>query len=123
MTIIKPENILHVLAVTSPDQPDTLPILYSPDALSLSRLFREAYDTDPFPSQLLQILKNGTKQCKDITLAECKEHDILLLYRRQIWVPDYGPLQLHLMQRHDDTLTAGHLGRSTILEYLSRTYT
>jgi hypothetical protein len=81
MTIIKPENILHALAMTSPDQPDTLPTLCSPDALTLSRLFREAYNTDPLPNKVLQILKNGTKQCKDITLAECEERDNLLLYR------------------------------------------
>jgi hypothetical protein len=81
MTIIKPENILHVLAVTSPDQPDTLPILHSPDAPTLNRLFREAYDTDLFPSKVLQMLKNSPKLCKDITLAECEEYDNLLLYR------------------------------------------
>jgi hypothetical protein len=80
MTIIKPENILHVLAVTSPNQPDTLPILHSPDAPTLSRLFREAHDTDLFPNKVLQMLKDGTKQCKDITLAECEECDNLLLY-------------------------------------------
>jgi hypothetical protein len=80
MTIIKPENILHVLAVTSPDQPDTLPTLRSPDALTLGQPFHEAYDIDPFPNKVLQMLKNGTKQCKDITVTECEEHDNLLLY-------------------------------------------
>jgi hypothetical protein len=67
--------------MTSPNQPDTLPTLCSPDALTLSRLFCKAYDTDPFPNKVLQMLKNGTKQCKDITLAECEECDNLLLYR------------------------------------------
>jgi hypothetical protein len=108
--------------VTSPDQPDILPTLRSPDAPTLSRLFREAYDTDPFPNKVLQMLKNGTKQCKEITLAECEECENLLLYRQQISVPNYGPLKLHLMQQHHDTLIAGHAGRSKTLEYLSRTY-
>jgi hypothetical protein len=71
-TIIKPENILHVLAVTPSDQSDILP--------TLSQLFRKAYDTDPFPNKVLEMLKNGTKQCQDITLAECEEYDNLLLY-------------------------------------------
>jgi hypothetical protein len=114
MTIIKPENILHALAMTASNQPDTSP--------TLSQLFHKAYDTDPFP-KVLEMLKNGTKQCKDITLAECEEHNNLLLYRWQIWVPDYEPLKLHLMQQHHDTLTAGYPGRSKTLEYLSRTYT
>jgi hypothetical protein len=81
ITIIKSKNILHVFAATSPDQPDILPTLRSPDTPTLSRLFREAYDIDPFPNKVLRMFKNGMKQCKDITLAECKEHDNLLLYR------------------------------------------
>jgi hypothetical protein len=62
ITIIKPENILHVLAMTYPDQPDTSPTLCSLDAPTLSRLFCEAYDTDPFPNKVLEMLKNSTKQ-------------------------------------------------------------
>jgi hypothetical protein len=73
MTIIKPENILHALAATASDQPDTSP--------TLSQLFHKAYDTDRFPNKVLKMLKNGTKQCKDITLAECEKHNNLLLYR------------------------------------------
>jgi hypothetical protein len=81
MTIIKPENILHVLATTSPDQPDILPVVHSPDTSTLGQLFHEACATDPFPNKVLQMLKDGTKQCKDITLAECKERNNLLLYQ------------------------------------------
>jgi hypothetical protein len=114
-TIIKAENILYALAATFSDQPDTSP--------RLSQLFHRAYDTDPFPNKVLEMLKDGTNQCKDITFAECEEHNNLLLYRWQIWVPDYKPLKLHLMQQHYDTLTPGHPGRSTTLEYLSGTYT
>jgi hypothetical protein len=119
-TIIKPENILHAFAATSSDQPDIPPAL---DAPTLNQLFHEAYATDPFPNKVLQMLRDGTKQCKDITLAECEERNNLLLYRRQIWVPDYEPLRLHLMQQHHNTPTARHPGRSKTLEYLSRTYT
>jgi hypothetical protein len=72
MTIIKLENILHALAVTASNQPDTSP--------TLSQLFRNAYNTDPFPNKVLEMLKNSMKQCKDITLAECEEHNNLLLY-------------------------------------------
>jgi hypothetical protein len=81
MTIIKPDNILHALATTSSNQLDISP---APDAPMLSRLFHEAYATDPFSNKVLQMLKDGTKQCKDITLAECEECNNLLLYRQQI---------------------------------------
>jgi hypothetical protein len=80
MTIIKPENILNILATISSNQSDILPVLYSPDPPTQSQLFQEAYTTNPFPKQVLQILKDGTKQYKDITLAECEEHNNLLLY-------------------------------------------
>jgi hypothetical protein len=93
------------------------------DAPMLNRLFHEAYATDPFPNKVLQMLRDGTKQCKDITLAEYEECNNLLLYRQQIWVPDYELLRLHLMQQHHNTPTARHPGRSKTLEYLSRTYT
>jgi hypothetical protein len=79
-TIIKPENILHVLATTPSNQPDTIPAPYCPDAPTLISLFHEAYATNPFPNKVLQMLKDGTKQCKDITFAEYEEHDNLLLY-------------------------------------------
>jgi hypothetical protein len=71
-TIIKLENILHALATTASNQPDTSP--------TLSQLFHKAYDIDPFPNKVLKMLRNGMKQCKDITLAECEEHNNLLLY-------------------------------------------
>jgi hypothetical protein len=119
-TIIKPENILHASTATSFDQPDIPSVL---DAPMLNWLFHEAYATDPFPNKVLHMLRDFTKQCKDITLAEYKERNNLLLYRQQIWVPDYELLRLHLMQQHYDTPTAGYLGRSKTLEYLSRTYT
>jgi hypothetical protein len=75
-TIIKPENILHAFTATSSDQPDIPPVL---DAPTLNRLFHEAYATDPFPNKVLQMLRDGTKQCKDITLAECEARNNLVL--------------------------------------------
>jgi hypothetical protein len=72
ITIIKPDNILYVLAMTFSDQSDILP--------TLSQLFCQAYNTYPFPNKVLEMLKNGIKQCKDITLAEYEEHKNLLLY-------------------------------------------
>jgi hypothetical protein len=58
--------------MTASDQPDTSP--------TLSQLFCKAYNTDPFPNKVLEMLKNSTKKCKDITLAEGDEQNNLLLY-------------------------------------------
>jgi hypothetical protein len=77
-TIIKLQNILHASTTTASNQPDILPALDEP---TLNRLFHKAYATDPFPNKVLQMLRDGTKQCTDITLAECEEHNNLLLYQ------------------------------------------
>jgi hypothetical protein len=45
ITILKPENILHILAATSSDQIDILLALYSPDIPTFHQLFHKAYDT------------------------------------------------------------------------------
>jgi hypothetical protein len=39
----------------------------------IAHLFHEAYATDLFPNKVLHMVKAGTKQCKDITLAEYEE--------------------------------------------------
>jgi hypothetical protein len=77
-TIIKPENIVYAFTTISSNQPD---ILLAPDIPMLSQLFHEAYTTDLFPNKVLQILKDSTKQYKDITLAEYEECNNLLLYQ------------------------------------------
>jgi hypothetical protein len=101
-TIIKPENILLISAATSSNQPDTTSPPNTSDAPTLSTLFCKAYTTDPFPNKVIQMLKDGMKQCKDITLAECEKHDNLLLYQSQIWVPEQ--LDTLADQRHWNTL-------------------
>ena len=128
-TIIKPENILHVAAVT-PSNQQTITnsqqtVIPDPQQTNptLSQLFTEAYEKDPFPIKVIEMLNNNTRYCKDITLAECTVNNNRLLYRGCLWVPNYEPLRLHLMQQHHDSPTAGHPGRSKTLEYLSRTYT
>jgi hypothetical protein len=54
------------------------------DMPTLSQLFHEAYATDLFPNKVLQMLKDSIKEYKDITLAEYKEYNNLLLYQQQI---------------------------------------
>jgi len=47
----------------------------------LEKLFQEAYDADPFPDRILQMLRDGTHQSKEISLSECKEVDGRLYLR------------------------------------------
>jgi hypothetical protein len=87
-TIIKPENILQLSAMATP----------TPASPTLAQLFIDGYNEHPFPNKVLKLIRDGAKYCKEISLAECDEHNNLLHYRQRIWVPNYEPLKLHLLQ-------------------------
>ena len=88
----------------------------------ITELFAEAYNWDPFPKQVLEMLRGRVRYCKDITLAECTKDSGRLLYRGKFYVPAHGPLRLYLIQTHHEVPAAGHPGRSKTLELLSRNY-
>jgi hypothetical protein len=112
-TIIKPKNILQLSAMATS-------ILASP---VLAQLFTNGYNKDPFPNKILKLIRDGAKHCREISLAECDEHNNLLHYCQRIWILNYEPLKLHLLQQHHDVPAAGHPGRSKTLEYLCQNYT
>jgi len=104
-------------------QPDIgQPNTGQPDAGRISTLLAESYRADPFPTRILGLLRNGARQCKEISLAECKEQDGQLLYRDCVYVPDHPPLRLQLLQDHHDPPAMGHPGRAKTLELLTRKY-
>jgi hypothetical protein len=80
-TIIKPENILQLSATA-------MLTLASP---ALVQLFTDSYNKDPFPNKILKLIRDGTKHCWEISLAECNEHNNLLYYHKRIWVLNYEP--------------------------------
>jgi hypothetical protein len=86
--IIKPKNILQLSAMATP-------ILASP---ALAQLFTNGYNQDPFPNKILKFIQDGTKYYREISLAECNEHNNLLHYSQRIWVLNYEPLKCHLLQ-------------------------
>jgi transposase InsO family protein len=128
--VIKPHQIVHLLADGPPagpppppdPVPDAAPLPPEDEAVTLAHLFREAYEADLFPSQVLGMLRDGVRHSRRITLAECAQEDNRLTYRGKLYVPEYEPLRLHLMQQHHDAPVAGHPGRSKTLELLCRTY-
>jgi hypothetical protein len=111
--IIKPKNILQLSAMA-------MLTLTSP---ALVQLFTDGYNEDPFPNKILKLIRNGTKHCRDISLAECDKHNNLLHYCQRIWVLNYKSLKLHLLQQHYAILATGYPGRSKTLKYLCRHYT
>jgi hypothetical protein len=90
------------------------------DAVHLNRLLNEAYEADSLPNDILRMLRDGVRHSRRITLAECEERNGRLWYRDRLYVPEYEPLRLQLMQQHHETPVAGHPGRSKTLELLHR---
>ena len=81
-----------------------------------------AYEHDPYPQQVIEMINQGIQRCKTITLSECSVKDGLLLYNQRLYIPDYAPLKLKLLQLHHDDPTAGHPGRSKTITLLCREY-
>lgn len=91
-------------------------------APTFQELFQEAYETDPFPRKILQLLKTGASQSKEITLAECTNDKEQLKYRGRTYVPDLATLHLRILQDYHDAPAAGHPGRAKTLELIGREY-
>ena len=114
--VLKPQNLpeqpLHLMA-------DTPPV---PGRITLTQLFKDGYEADPFPRQVIKMLADGTRQCKQISLADCTVASDRLFYKECAYVPEFDPLRLRLLQTHHDAPPAGHPGRAKTFELLSRSY-
>ena len=108
----KPQRDLRLLAYTPPRDGCT----------TLQHLFDEAYQTDSFPTEVLNYLRVGTQHYKKNTLGDCGEDNGHLTYRDNQYVPEHEPLRLHLMQKHHDSPAMGHPGRAKTLKLLQRRY-
>jgi transposase InsO family protein len=135
--VLKPQNLIDLPNTKRPDVLDVVdglslmandvpdagpPDARQQDAGQIATLLAEAYQVDQFPGRILRLLQNGTRQCKEISLADCKEIDGRLIYRDCIYVPDHVPLRLRLLQNHHDPPAVGHPGRAKTLELLARRY-
>jgi len=131
--ILKPQNLsdLHrdrgmkLLANDPPrDGAERMEVLdtVQPDAGRISILLAEAYQVGPFSERILGSLRNGTRQCRELSLADCKDKDGRLAHCDCIYVPDHIPLRLRLLQDHHDPPAMGHPGSAKTLELLARKY-
>jgi len=59
---------------------------------------------------------------QEITVAECMGDNGWLRYRRSLYVPDSDELRLRVIQEHQDTALAGHLGRAKTFDLIDRRY-
>ncbi|KAH0602908.1 uncharacterized protein H6S33_008558 [Morchella sextelata] len=116
--VLKKENLdakLSLLAGSLSNEP-------AEKNASLHILFDEGDSADLFPQKILDMRNQGERQSKDVSLAECTEVEGRLLYRGSIYVPDYDPLKLRILQLYHDAASAGHSGREKTFELISRDY-
>jgi hypothetical protein len=90
-------------------------------ASPISDLFAQAYRDDPLPNTILDTMRPGNS-VKDITVPECTEQGGKEWYRGKRYVPKGDQLRLRLIQEHNDTILAGHPGRTKTFHLLDRQY-
>ena len=111
--VLKPRN-LELSATNSPDLADDA------QEIDIEQLWEQGYREDRIANEVLDALRTGKRQSKHLSLALCKEENGRLLYQDRVYVPDFAPLRLRIIQDHHDAPTAGHPERSKILKLLSR---
>jgi len=98
-------DAVNGLSLMANDAPDAAPDTRQPHAGQagqpengrIATLLTKAYQVDEFPGRILGLLRDGTRQCKEISLADCKETNGRLFYRDCLFVPDHTPLRLRLL--------------------------
>jgi hypothetical protein len=93
-----------------------------PNAKSLETLLDKAYEANPFPGRVLQMLQGDVRYCKGISLSECSEVNSRLRYRGRLYVPDYHKLKMRICQEHHDHPIAGHPGVAKLFNIIQREY-
>jgi RNase H-like domain found in reverse transcriptase/Reverse transcriptase (RNA-dependent DNA polymerase)/Integrase zinc binding domain/Integrase core domain/Aspartyl protease/Chromo (CHRromatin Organisation MOdifier) domain len=93
-----------------------------PHGPTLEDALSRAYLEDPFPNQVLEMLRSGTRYCKDISLAECSEVEGRLYYRNKLYVPNSHKLRMRLCKEHHDHPVAGHPGVAKTFNLIRREY-
>ena len=93
-TLLKPENYkkkpLETSAITllangepRPDDDEPPPADENPQT-HFETLLEKWYRTDPFPDEVLTLLRTGARRCRVLSLAECLEQGGRLFYRGKL---------------------------------------
>ena len=80
---------------------------------------RKGKQEDAVANSALELQKS---KGKSVQASEWSEHDELLCFRDQIYVPNDPELRRRITSQHHDTRLAGHLGRWKTLELVSHNY-
>ena len=56
-------------------------------------LLEKAYEADPFPLEIIALLREGQRTCKQFSLNECEIREERLYYRNRLYVPKHDEQQ------------------------------
>ena len=107
---------------SSPSSSPPSPPPLSPTPTDFESLLSAVYASDPFPNEVLELLRMGARHCKNISLAECSKTAGCLRYHSMLYIPASDNLCLHVLRQAHDTPAAGHPGRAKTLELIVRGY-
>jgi hypothetical protein len=90
---------------------------------SLDKLFAQGYESDKFLKQMLKLIENGARYCKEISLSDCFiNEDGRLRFRGLFYVPENDIFRFRIMQFCYNSAIAGHSGRAKTFALLRRNY-
>jgi len=92
----KPESSNLQICADILNEHEDLDVLNEQEDLSLKDLFQQGFAADPFPGEVLQMLHNGVRHSRAISLAECSEQNGCLTYWDRIYVPCHEQLRLRI---------------------------
>ena len=136
-TLLKPENYtvrserhrksfdhdtIRVAELAPSSSPPPAPTSPSPHPTYFESLLSAVYVSDPFPREVLELLRTGARHCKNRSLAEYSKAAGRQRYRSKLYIPAFDNLGLHVLRDAHDAPTAGHPGRSKTLELIAREY-
>ena len=88
----------------------------------ICQIIEDEYPNDPLIQETLQLLKDGARRSKTMTLSECETRGGRLYYRNRLVVPDHDELKIKILQAVHDSPSGGHPGRGKTLEIVQREY-
>ena len=97
------ESIVAPTVVAPIDATKPTDAILEEEKATLDQLLDRAYEKDPIPSRVLELLARGSNYSKNLTIADWSVVNGRLHYWGLLYVPDYHALYLCLCKLHHDT--------------------
>ena len=83
---------------------------------------REKIQSDELARDVKTALDDNALRHPLVALSECEFDNSILLYRNLKYIPDNEALRAEVIQSYYDSPTAGHPGRASTFEYVTRNF-